>query len=55
MVCATFLLSPMVSVTQNVKPHLNAGAYVTGTYPNLFLRNGHTETESRAKIESAYQ
>jgi oligosaccharide reducing-end xylanase len=54
-VCFAFLLSPLTSATQSANAKVDAGAYVTGTYPNLFLRNGHTETESGAKIESAYQ
>jgi oligosaccharide reducing-end xylanase len=33
----------------------SAGAYFTDKYPNLFLRSGHTESESQAKIETAYQ
>jgi oligosaccharide reducing-end xylanase len=33
----------------------SAGAYFTDKYPNLFLRSGHTESESQAKIEAAYQ
>ena len=55
MVFVAFLLSPAVAVTQNPAPKENAGAYFTDAYPNLFLRNGHTERESRAKIEAAYQ
>ncbi len=32
-----------------------AGAYGTGRYPNLFVADGHTESEIHAKIDAAYQ
>lgn len=31
------------------------GAYATGRYRNLFVEAGHTEAESRAKIDQAFQ
>lgn len=31
------------------------GAYVTGTYRNLFVENGHTPEEVHARIEAIYQ
>src|SRR5450756_54896 len=49
------LLLPAAALTQKSGPPANAGAYVTDVYSNLFLQNGHTELESRAKIESAYE
>ena len=55
MVSVVFLLSSAAAVTQKPASTMNAGAYVTGAYPNLFLRNGHTERESSLKIEAAYQ
>ena len=54
-VVVALLLSPAFGATQKPSPKGNAGAYFTDDYPNLFLRSGHTERESRAKIEAAYQ
>ena len=50
-----FLLFPAAAWTQKQAPNRNAGAYFSGSYPNLFLQNGHTELDSKAKIDSAYQ
>src|ERR1700712_4032174 len=49
------LLYPVVACAQKSVPKPAAGAYVTDAYPNLFLQNGHTERESKAKVDSAYQ
>jgi oligosaccharide reducing-end xylanase len=54
-VSVAFLLSSAVAVTQNPASKMDAGAYITGSYPNLFVRNGHTERESKAKVDAAYQ
>lgn len=54
-ISSIFFLSSAVAVAQKAAPKESAGAYFTGVYPNLFLQNGHTESESRAKIEAAYQ
>jgi oligosaccharide reducing-end xylanase len=32
-----------------------SGAFVTGHYRNLFAENGHSQTEIRAKVDSAFQ
>jgi oligosaccharide reducing-end xylanase len=39
------------------KPTANdgAGAYATGLYRDLFAEQGHNQTESRAKIDAAFQ
>jgi len=55
LVCAALLLAPKFAVAQESAPKGSAGAYFTDAYPNLFLHNGHTERESRAKVDAAYQ
>src|ERR1039457_1907721 len=54
-VFVAFLLSTVPAMSQKTSPEEKRGSYFTDAYPNLFLNNGHTELESRAKIEAAFQ
>ncbi len=57
LICTTFAVLVMSAMAgaSSAPDENGAGAYVTGRYPNLFVEDGHSEAEVRAKIQAAYQ
>jgi len=48
-------VSPRRQGSSTAAPATPAGAAVTGKYRNLFAENGHSRTEIRGKVDSAFQ
>ena len=53
--CALLLTFALNLVAEDTRSQDGKGAYATGKYRNLFAEAGHSPTEIRQKIDSAFQ
>lgn len=54
-VSGIILLQCCSALSTNTNPEDGSGAYATGVYRNLFLENGHSAEEIKAKLNGAFQ